>query len=434
MRKTKQQLSGVKLSSRLRLIVIGATAMVINSACATNVLFYDQVKPSVQNSTIPKTVDLYIDWAGSLYPESGVKSDFRPSRGYQGSLYNYLYTKDAPLCQNASEGTRVDALCGAGKEGFEKLQTQMWSDQAQEILSKFDADSDQRAIILLIHGFNVTQANEQYKQARTAILRADGGETDIVFVQPHWDGYTNIFKRAWSNGQASGPLVGFQLRQLFNAIEEEVETQGTELPAVRVLTHSSGAFVAGATFGNPISALPLLRSADENGTQPYDNFRKNMGSRSNDNPYSIPEIKDLRVGLLAAATSSDTFTGYNGYKYMSEDKEAAGFGIKDATLVFSIMPEDKALSKGPLSPNLSLAGATGLGADREIFCFLSNSDRIKDLNSTVIGMDFERTGQPRKVRTDHGWKAYLDQVQSTDFLNLFLGKIKSSEYEIECNN
>ncbi|MDC0598307.1 hypothetical protein OAP18_00490 [Gammaproteobacteria bacterium] len=415
------------------------------SSCAQNVYFID---PTDESET-PATVNLYMDAFGSVYPAKGLDSGFRSAHRYSG-LYGMMRDESNGLCENSDRSiTDVDLLCESALiedldmalDQWRTVQGQLWSNYAQEIYAIATEDGLNRNVAVLIHGFNVPQeeADSDYLLAQQRILKvSEGSLTETVFVKIYWDGFTTpnflASADAWKKAQSSGPLVGFQLRRLFNGINELYRANNVE-PAIRVLTHSSGAFVATATFGNPIAALPLLQSPKED---EYELF--NMYADEDSGEYAIPQLKGLRVGMLAAATPSTSFIG----PYNSDYLKSYGWLAEDTTLIISINPCDQILTKlisntpcsflrlNPIRM-LNILGATGTGADPALFRH-TLSPKLCERSIEHYALDFMRTGDWKDKAKDHAFRVYLQQDESTPFLKLLMGEAIDSDARIISNS
>ena len=382
-----------------------------------------------------------------VYPKTGIAHDYLPEESYSGELKSAANDPQSKLCKTNTGGELAE-MCSAGIGQWEALQSKLWSRVTKNITSRFDRDSSKRAIVVLIHGFNVNSPQRDYRIAQARIREVDAQDTDIVFVRVHWDGSKGPVKtKAWSKAQYTGPLVGFRMREFYNQLAER--DFGSVDPSVHVLTHSSGAFLTTASFGNPISSLPRLGETEE-GLDFYDDF-KNFKNAST-GKWAIPEIDNLHIGMLAAALPSDSFTGYvktvpdgeseNSLNYIATSSggfyaENRGWLASDTSLIFSLNPKDLALSNlGIVSANSSIFGAKGVGAKKQTFCFLDDWVNRTKSSVNVEAFDFIRTENDKArgySKRSHDFSIYLTQEASTDFLRRFLGIQDESELEISCN-
>jgi len=242
---------------------------------------------------------------------------------------------------------------------------------------------------MLVHGFRVPDAHEDYSKVKEALLNNRSNNESPVFLEVHWDGRHSrtlpiSALKAWPPAQWTAPAVGFRLRPLINQLNARVEGEDVGL---FVLTHSTGAVVAGALFGNPKGALPCLvdeKSANKCGAN-YSEFLTSL--KLGDGAVAVPKWSDMNLVMLAAATSSATFVvpaqtdvGYN--------------GVRNANLVFSHSKDDSALNKYIKLP--SLLGYSGLGArikDLELVKDELSNVEPKRANVTVLEMSEELGGK-----------------------------------------
>jgi len=388
------------------------------NGCAKNVHFFEQY----DNKTPPtnNTVKLYIDAFGSLYPTDGYPQNFIPSE--DSDISNGLYTqttKDPRLCENIESESDAYLLCSSTEDKnkdhlmeWRKAQTLLWQKAAERITQLYLKNSNTE-LLFLIHGFNNTEEDGKsaYKAIRTEVNDVISNSQKPLFIEIYWDGFLGEFKGAWSKAQSSGPLVGFNLRQLFKGLDESYKKQNQPLPHIKMITHSSGAFIVGALLGNPFSALPDLQEVPEDSTE-YKLFYENRGLNSIN--YPIPDFPSIRVGFIAAATPTTTFAG-------KLDKKDNGILSKNTTLIFTMNHRDIGLSKLFRIHNLSFLGATGSGADRELYC--KHLDKLKenDLGTDAYAYDFRDHNAPfYKTYDGHGVSSYFLQKEQT---NLFMKNI-----------
>jgi hypothetical protein len=245
-----------------------------------------------------------------------------------------------------------------------------------------------------------------------------------LFVEVYWDGFEgNIVSGAWGKAQASGPLVGFQMRQLFKAIQQSYKANMHSLPKLMFITHSSGAFVAASTLGNPCSTLPDLQRPP---SPEWVEFSENKMGKSE--KYPIPEFPEIRLGMMAAATASNTFTGGTGSEKLDCDEKGKTGGIlsENTTLIFTINGKDSALTKYLGLANFDLFGATGAGAEKDLYC--NELKQVKGRDTKAY--DFSDGGV--LLWNSHKAESYLDRANTTIFLEAVLGY--QDNYQFNCPN
>ena len=400
--------------------------VVFLAACAQNVTFYDAIE-SEQNQRVEdaNVVRVYIDAFGSIYPDNagvnkiqsglvesnGLYDEFSCSRAACDSIDGLMQKNIKLLCDASKDAV---ATCKPNDnplvDSWVVAQTLLWQQKADAIFKK--ASEDNRDLFFLIHGFNNTysQAEDSFSLIKGKVEALHEGKKLPLFVEVYWDGFKGVpLSGAWSSAQASGPLVGFQLRQLFKSIQESYAESSEPLPELMVVTHSSGAFVAGSIFGNPYSALPKLYKEKEGVSPEYDLFRK--ARSGDDETYPIPSFNKTRIGMIAAATPSNTFTGNE-----ARDKGIRGGLLSEnTTLIFTINPKDFGLQKFFGLRNINATGATGAGSDGDLFC--TNLEEVNGHKN--VGFDFSDGGF--LLWNNHGPSAYLGRINSDNFLKEVLG-------------
>src|SRR5690606_27402460 len=96
-------------------------------------------------------------------------------------------------------------------------------------------------VVLLIHGFNNTgsEARKGFEHWHSLLDAYPGTSTFEVY----WDGLSSrIGPMVWGMAQWNGPLVGLGLRRIVNQLPANIP--------LRIVTHSSGAFVLTDLLGN----------------------------------------------------------------------------------------------------------------------------------------------------------------------------------------
>ena len=339
---------------------------------AERVHFFDRAHDQRESDAV--RVQIFMDAQGDLYPKDGLPASLRKGTvEAQGDLRWMADGGSDALCAERGSGsTETDRLCEAvqSDDGWVSAQAAMWTDRAERIAAEAVSGNGYRPIVMLIHGFNVTDARPDYGRLRQAVVDVPMADAPL-FVEVNWNGYRRAaFDRAWDEGQGSGPLVGFELRQLLNNLAASLEGAET-LPTVHVLTHSSGAFVAGAMLGNPCHALPNLRDLNRRHGK-YAAFYKNRATT--EGLHAVPKGLDIRVGMLAPATSALTFveSGDCGSEGEGVADQRTGLRTEGAVILSSLNTKDRALRKAILPVEMTwIGGATGLGANPAQACELA---------------------------------------------------------------
>ena len=262
-----------------------------------------------------------------------------------------------------------------------------------------------------------------YELVKKEVTALTGEENKPLFVEIYWDGFEGLpLSGAWSSAQSSGPLVGFNLRQLFKGVQTAYADNNVQLPNVSVFTHSSGAFIIGATLGDPYDALPDLKKPK---SPEYAHFKKYKNGKNN--TYPIPDFPQFRVGMIAAATPSETFTHSN----KKPSDEETGILSNNTSLIFSINENDFALNKGFGLQNVNALGASGAGADLALYC-----DELAYLKEGQVESYAFNFAHPKSWFLDlwdeHNVKSYLSHDNKKVFLQSLLGM--DFTYKNLCSN
>lgn len=400
--------------------------MLLN-ACSSHNVFFFKTEPDI-NLYKENTIKLYIDAQGDLYPKTWLNKVYTPKKSISGYIYEQS-GRDASktkLCPDLNPTPENDAylLCQAviNEPCFKSVkrincqpnkqwisaQSQLWKNAASDIFIKAENRTN-KDLVFLIHGFNSTQDKsiKTFSEMKDEISLAS---TKLpLFIEIYWDGFIgSSVINSWKKAQYSGPLVGFNLRQLFKEIKNNYNNDD-KLPNIRVLTHSSGAFVAGALFGNPYIVLPCLHHSSKCGdSSKYDTFRQ---YREGNNMYPIPDFTDISLAMIAAATPTTTFSGGKTCDKNFDFNAKGGILSKNTRLIFTLNPEDEILTK-----YINLTdhfGATGAGVSKTGYC--KNIANLKNKDFDTYAIEFNNK--------KHGVSYYFKNKKSTnDFINLFLGK------------
>tara|TARA_R110001599_G_scaffold263053_2_gene463653 strand:- start:18861 stop:20195 length:1335 start_codon:yes stop_codon:yes gene_type:complete len=414
----------ISTSNNLFKFIFLCLVLAIFSGCASNVVFYDAISKDYSASDYnDDTIKVYIDAFGNIYPEDFGLKAFKYDLVDSGSLYDQLSCKK-DLCGSIDniKQPNLKSLCDATltvdckdkgnilTPEWKHAQNILWSNKGNSIYKH--ASKKNRDLFFLIHGFNNTygEAKASFEAIKSNVIDITGKDSAPLFIEVFWDGFTrNTFgPPPWRKAQASGPLAGFNLRKLFKSIQYNYVTNDHNLPKIMVMTHSSGAFVAGSLFGNPYSALPLLHN-DKVKELEWQTFHNN---RAGTEEYPIPSgFPSIHLGMIASATPSNTFEGN---KSIDKDKEG-GILANNTTLIFSINYKDVILKKGFGVQNIDSLGATGVGSDGHFYCkYLKVSTKYKSR-----AYDFSDGGF--LFWNDHDVESYLGRKNGINFLRDVLG-------------
>ncbi|AJP73910.1 hypothetical protein [Sphingomonas hengshuiensis] len=371
----------------------------------------------------PGEARVFLDARGDLYPKSGLPAVYVLPERANGSLFEAARGADPQLCRDVGFDTEMAELCAAVApacsgtsteacfERWEGVQASIWKRRGEAIAARF-SQSREPTIGVLIHGFNnwYRESQANYATAEKQFRRFQPDGRDVFFVEVYWDGCRGNDKGigCWGKAQSTGPLAGFALRQLFNSVTEARPPVAPQLHW-RVLTHSSGAFVAGAIFGDPIAALPQLQDPTTN--RWYARFAKHRTSDAG--PTRIPQLANVKLGMFAPATPGITFSGTQAHR--------GGILTRGLTVMTVVQRDDSAVNK--LFIGCQRFGASCLGAKREQVCALQSAVASSGTDATVIGYDFTRPKTLWGNETDlHDYSVYVRQAadKSTFFRDFML--------------
>ncbi|WP_159062712.1 hypothetical protein [Alteromonas abrolhosensis] len=406
----------------------------LTAGCATHVYYVEQA--SSQEKVDKESINIFVDAFGSIYPKSGLDSNIAKSIDKYDGLYELIISEEFD-CTSIKASTEVEQLCTIkdkqkALDHWRIVQNKIWKSRAKHIYQSLIGT--ERELIVLIHGYNnnFNESSNNFELFKEHISKyAEPESREFLFVNIHWDGFEgNPISGAWSRAQSSGPLVGFQLRQLFNLLAEQFVNNGINPPSLKIFTHSSGAFIVGGLLGNPYYALPNLQQPQES---EYKLFRKYRKGEPSDGLYRIPTFSSVTVGMIAAATPTSTFN-------VPSDKEEHRVGLlaPNSSLVFSINSRDIALGKLFRISNLSFLGATGAGADKKLFCrYLSGMPEAKQNVLSVNAIEFEDKEAPwYSVYDEHslGGNGYFARIEETkSFFDSVLNERHEKRNLINCN-
>lgn len=423
-------------------------ALLLMSACQAfspkNVVFYENIEHHQS-----KYVDVFVDSVGDIYPNAGFPA--RPvlvgkPGNLTGSILNQAQHPGTDLCANPNtyKDTEAELLCLSLPQNhcdyldrnsictvpheWISAQQQIWRNRAGEIYKQYK-ESGADDILFLVHGFNNTFYESSQWYQEEIIDRVNRLGYNPLIVRVFWDGFSEgVISGSWGMAQVSGPLVGFKMRQLFNALHANFAINDMQYPDIRVLTHSSGAFVTASTFGNMYTALPMMFDPERR----QGRYRELVHYRADmtDAFYKIPDFDDLRIGMIASATATNTFTGVSSHSQSTDDEHEAGTLTSNTTLILTINWKDKVLNKYLGLEGVNLLGSTVSGTRRKEYCaFMEPLPLQKDNIKAVYGMDFRSGG----FRNPHSVQGYFaNEERASDFINLLFGKNVSDKYLIVC--
>lgn len=285
------------------LAVLVLAALALAQAEAKQVTFDDSVRGEGNAPAI------FMDRAGELYPPAPVRLDVRELDVTGGdSLFDsasdpgfatlralYRWKSERP---HDPDWPALLAHAGITPTGdfsvdWENVQAIL----RQEAARKISDPGKQSDVVLLVHGYNNSyKASSAWYGHAEQKLRAEARNhgRDITFVRLYWDGLdgrTPIF--IWTKAQYNGYIVGVELRRILSLVD------GTT--ALRIFTHSSGAFVVTNALGDGSASAQLCE-------MPADYPDKAAGLTPG---YAPPlNLRDLRVAMLIPAQPTTAFGNY----------------------------------------------------------------------------------------------------------------------------
>lgn len=434
-------MTSIKLSKYLLILLTGCYLL---AGCTPhNVVFYGKYSPPsnpTQSNTDP--INLYLDAFGDLYPfgefRNLANSKAKPQLFLQVANHRDVTCYDSQdkeyaskLCSDTLKGKLNDDTSDAEylekRTHWESAQETLWESYAKKVVAKLPSEKSGE-ILLLIHGFNTTSERMEpfvFAPMRNRYLSETKTQPSAI-IQVNWDGFAQkgwlSFLHTWTKAQASGSLAGFELRQLIYHIDRLAPHK----PKYRVITHSSGAFVAGTLFGNPVTAQPLLCNKPKEIQKEYSWFKTYEAITLNnpDKQHQLIKQHDLRLLMFAPATPSNTFTG-DEVDRCPEERSHYGFNHDDSQIYFSVNKRDYALSKSPSRIlriffstrfRTALGGSTALGVDRNHAIQLKKDKIEEKKNIKITFEDYCKDGECSK---EHDLQDYLNAPESKLLFSAF---------------
>ncbi|WP_373061912.1 hypothetical protein [Gemmatimonas sp.] len=255
-------------------------------------------------------------------------------------------------------------------------------------------------MVVLVHGFNVPADTYEFQieKARRAVLsnsvaRAAMGDPP-VFLQVAWDGMEGdggIPRTAWGRAQYTAPVIGLELRRLLAAVDSAAP--------VRVIAHSLGALVVGNALWNASGVFGNLRDSV---------FRAYHARVSgiDSTGYHFPPHTNIRVGLIAPATSAKIFK-----KYATAPESSARID----RIVVGVNRHDRVTNK--FFGAAGFGGATTLGANPKELCRAMFAYYPATLRGKARLVDMQ-VPAPNYHKEEHSWVSYSEKEAQKQFLYL----------------
>lgn len=388
---------------RLILATLLATATLVSSVFAKNVVFVDDFRSQQPTSSI------IMDRRGELYPPNDAKTgltlkaltviknvyperfDFATLKAY------YTASHEADPCKVWRDFHAECNPTTAFNDAWDALQQA----RRREIASKIIGDADGRDVVLIIHGFNNTpdESSTWYQVVEHDFegLEAQLGRK-IFPVRLYWDGLSVwLPPLIWSAAQFNGPWVGLELRRLLwevYALDPKVR--------LRVLSHSSGAFVITNALGDASAGSEDMANQHDVQRAGRDVGKLYLERASGRGEYAyLPQDLNIRVAMLIPAQPLTAFSHF----YQNASGTAHGDtlrGLIPERIVLGLSRRDFAAGKvfGPCP----MLGDSCMAVRTNDTC----GHLLRDLNPLLRGGERSRdVGVPRiyPVRFPWTWKS-----------------------------
>lgn len=342
---------------------------------------------------MPDVVRLYLDHTGAIYPPGAVPIRDERLRSH-GMLLKYFSESPAEWAALQAH-TRTRGL---------RVQT-VWS-QAQDSLragfvrglNQLLLDGGPHTLVVLVHGFNVRDAETTYQMVRETIRGRYFRNRRAVFLLVNWDGMwvDQSFRGAvhipeiWHDARYHAPLVGMELRRVLAAVDPQVP--------VRVISHSLGGSVVTSSFWNrPAEFGAIFRPS-------YANYDANSRGQP---PYVFPEHPDMRIGMIVPAIPGSAFA-----RARTTRRTSGNYPL----LLIGQNAQDRVVNKS-IFPS-SAFGSTTLAVHRAQFCRYVYPVFSADPAAAAYRIDFS---QPEDGVKEHDFEVYMQRTPMRQFLDLLFG-------------
>lgn len=359
--------------NRLSSLLLVAAVVVLSTSCSAkkNVVY---TRADIESVRVDSA--FFMDRSGDLYPPASIEVrivdmiEDRPnhppsSQAEIATLQAYFSREFANQSKSWTDLLKATNVVSGGV--FDSDWGQIQSKLRDDVVADINKHSD-KEILLLVHGFNNNhgEANRWMEELASDIRR---DRPQVRVVQMYWDGLrgnaTGI--GIWGEAQFNGPRVGHGLRRILNRIEP-----GTP---VRILTHSSGAFVVTNALGNGGGSYGgFLQKGDEL-------LRARAGMTEGE--YRIPtNLTDLRVAMLVPAQPVSAFSHFRDER--NAPKDVSYQGVAPDRLILGTSKGDIATSKFVLPCNTKNTGNTCMAVRPKRAC-------------SAVQRDLDRPGEPSRV-------------------------------------
>ena len=297
---------------RFILAILLISVAIAPIAAAKQVVFDDAFRSKQRSSTV------VLDRRGALYPAGDAAMgitlrDLTVVDGVKPDNFDFSTLLAYYRARHASDPCQLwrdfHTVC-APTVPFEQAWDVVQRSRRKELSSRIVEDAAGRDIVLLIHGFNNSsdESTEWYEQVEQDIAQQEVQLGRKLFpVRVYWDGLSYGFPPAvWPEAQFNGPWVGLELRRLLRAVyAAEPQTR------LRVLTHSSGAFVVTNTLGDASAGSEDLAHQHDAGRAGLDvgSLYVSRASGQGDFGY-LPASANIRVAMLIPAQPLTAFSHF----------------------------------------------------------------------------------------------------------------------------
>lgn len=368
---------------------------------------------------------IYLDAKGDIYPPDispDVDKNINRTHRYISGYYKGLKDCSSAMMNNSLWSQSLcDYIKSGNEDSWKRAQQILMSLKSEEIESAIESKRNP-VLVILIQGFNVraSESDATYDVVQKRISDYFvGTKKDPVFIRIHWDGRecpggVIYCFGAWPQAQFTGPLVGFRLRRIFNSAVEKYPN----IP-VRIMTHSSGAFVAGSLIGDSSAALTLAQEGAKHADY-YKEFRAAI--RSTNGPYRFFSVPNLRVGMVAPATPPSTFTGLLSNCDEGKNK-GEGILINRGFIIFGVNKNDTALQKYMWLSGFDYLGNTQMGTTG----YYKNQECLPQKEGlNFVALDFSNSSKNKSGFLwweAHGWVKYIEREKMKKMLDILFSNL-----------
>jgi hypothetical protein len=389
-------------------IVLLPVAMLLGACSSHNVLFNPAIQraatqPSLQcdsgrvDFTDTRVVRAYFDRDGDLYPGPavGVLLDNTlfngPTEPLKQSFKRHRANPSTPWSHLADS---LEINTGDSERAWVDIQDSIRRRVVTAVNSATHTGARPRVLVVLVHGFNVDDAECSYRVVRE---QAAALLPEAAYLLVNWDGLVSTapIPMIWSRAQFNFPLVGMGLRRLLSELDS--------IMPVRILTHSSG---------GPVVAHALWDASGAEGpTKHGDTWPAYVAlhelRRTGQLPR-VPMFTDLQIGMIVPATPASIFNHFD-------------LGEHGPTrIVIGTNPHDYAVNKTVLP--CTIGGNTCLGSRVSYACAVRRKF-AGNKHTQLLLFDFsESQVNQRKwmLYDEHDWTVYLRRDDAPAFLRATL--------------